>query len=84
MLYSPQILRALRPPTSRQRVALTRAVFDMIDQDRDGLLSCDEVWTKMTFAQRSRYSTGDTHKSSSLGYTSEAVIGLLRGATDLL
>lgn len=39
----PQILRALRPPTSRQRVALTRAVFDMIDQDRDGLLSHDEV-----------------------------------------
>lgn len=38
-----QILRALRLPASRQRVALTRAVFDMIDQDRDGLLSCDEI-----------------------------------------
>lgn len=41
-----QILRALRPPTSPQRVALTRAVFDMIDQDRDGLLNQEEVCTK--------------------------------------
>ncbi|CAN0325955.1 unnamed protein product, partial [Ectocarpus sp. 8 AP-2014] len=38
-----EILRALRSPTSCQRVALTRAVFDMIDQDRDGLLSRDEI-----------------------------------------
>ncbi|CAN0328101.1 unnamed protein product, partial [Ectocarpus sp. 12 AP-2014] len=37
------ILRALRSPTSCQRVALTRAVFDMLDQDRDGLLSRDEI-----------------------------------------
>lgn len=38
-----QIMRALRPLACRRRIALTRAVFDMIDRDRDGLLSRDEV-----------------------------------------
>ncbi|CAM9395475.1 unnamed protein product [Scytosiphon promiscuus] len=38
-----EIFRALRPPTTCQRAALTRAVFDMVDQDRDGLLSLDQI-----------------------------------------